>query len=108
MSTPFVLRGTPTTSTTLPTSQLLIEFICFDALVFSDPLRLRLRNVADRRGQASLGEFPRVCKALGVSTAWIEGSDQVLALLSFGSTLGGALSSEKLIVGQSVVHVGVR
>ncbi len=103
-STPFVLRGTPTASTPLPTSQFLIEFFCLDSSVFSEPLRLRLRNVADRRGQASLGEFPRVCKALGVSTAWIEGSDHALALLSFGCTP----DSEKLIVGQSCTLVSGR
>ena len=90
MSTPFV-RGTPNASMPLLTSQLLIEFVCLNSSVFSEPLRLRLHNVVDGRGQASFGEYSSVCKAVGAPTARIRGADNVLILLSFDGTLDGAL-----------------
>ena len=108
MSTSFVLRGTPTSSTPLLTLHLLIEFVCLDSSVFSEPLRLRLHNVVDGRGQASFGEYSSVCKAAGAPSARIRGADNVLIILSFNDTLDGALSSEKLIVGQSYTLVSGR
>ncbi len=76
--------------------------------MFSEPLRLRLHNVADGRGQASFGEFSSVCKEVGAPSARIRGADNVSILLSFGGALDGALSSEKLIVGQSYALVSGR
>ena len=59
--------------------------------MFSEPLRLRLHNVVDGRGQASFGEFSSVCKAVGAPSACMRGTDNVLILLSFGCVLDGAL-----------------